>query len=184
MVSTPSIRGFLEYLKLRFMMVMKGEGIFSKVRLFIWALLDSMPRTIMCRMPPLKHYVECAKNWLASRIMINLDGNKFYCIDSESIWILSYEFENWMWEHLKLNKGDVFVDVGAHIGKYTVPVAKIVGENGLVIAVEPHPENYRTLVKNIRLNDLKNVLALNIAAWSEECKLKNCLSVINMAIIV
>jgi FkbM family methyltransferase len=77
-----------------------------------------------------------------------------------------------MWSHFGLNQGDVFLDVGAHIGKYTIPISKIVGENGLVIAIEAHPENYKTLVKNIKLNGLKNIIALNVAAWNKECKLK------------
>jgi len=58
------------------------------------------------------------------------------------------------------------------VGKYTIPMAKIVGENGLVIAIEAHPKNYKCLVENVRLNNLKNVVALNMATWSEERKLK------------
>jgi FkbM family methyltransferase len=77
-----------------------------------------------------------------------------------------------MWKYLRLSEGDIFLDVGAHIGKYTIPMAKIVGEDGLVIAIEPDLENYKTLVENIKLNSLKNVIALNIAAWSEETELK------------
>lgn len=42
----------------------------------------------------------------------------------------------------------------------------------MVIAVEPHPDNYKQLVENIRLNNVRNVIALNIAACSEECWMK------------
>lgn len=41
----------------------------------------------------------------------------------------------------KPDPGDVVIDVGAHIGSYTVRCAKAVGEKGLVIAFEP---DYRT----------------------------------------
>jgi hypothetical protein len=34
-------------------------------------------------------------------------------------------------------KEGVFVDVGVHVDKYAIPMAKIMGPEGLVIAVEP-----------------------------------------------
>jgi FkbM family methyltransferase len=43
-------------------------------------------------------------------------------------------------------KGDVFFDVGTHIGKYNCIVAKMVWEEGLVVAVEPNPANFAVLV--------------------------------------
>jgi FkbM family methyltransferase len=77
-----------------------------------------------------------------------------------------------MWSYLKPKRGDVFIDIGAHIGKYALQVAKIVGEGGLVIAIEPSPENYHVLVRNVRLNDLRNTVALQIAAWEEKGQLQ------------
>ncbi len=41
--------------------------------------------------------------------------------------------------------------------------AEKVGENGKVIAIEPEPCNYRQLLKNIKLNNFKNVIIRNIA---------------------
>jgi FkbM family methyltransferase len=43
----------------------------------------------------------------------------------------------------ELKRGDVFIDVGAHIGKYALRGAKIVGNEGMVLAVEPHPLTIR-----------------------------------------
>lgn len=51
-------------------------------------------------------------------------------------------------------------------------MAKAVGEKGLVITVEPDPENFKALILNAKLNDLKNVITLDIAAWSKEEVLK------------
>jgi FkbM family methyltransferase len=65
-----------------------------------------------------------------------------------------------------LKEGDVFVDVGANIGYYSVMAGKIVGENGRVISVEPIPGTARVLNFNLRLNRLKNVKAIQKAAWS------------------
>jgi len=171
-MSFHSLRGFINSLKLRIVVVMRGVGIVSKTRLFCWALLDSIPRAVMKRALFLRHHVKYTKNRLVKNVIINLGGSKFKCIDIESLRFLSPKFESWVWGYLNLKEGDVFVDVGANIGRYTISVAKIVGNKGLVIAVEPYPENYKTLVKNVRLNDLKNVVAVNIAAWSRKRELK------------
>ena len=62
-----------------------------------------------------------------------------------------------------LAKGDVFVDVGANIGYYSVVAASIVGETGKIIAYEPEPENYHLLLKNLSLNKLSNVQSFQAA---------------------
>jgi FkbM family methyltransferase len=58
-----------------------------------------------------------------------------------------------------LRPGDIVYDVGAHIGLYTIPFAKVVGAQGQVIAFEPATTNYEHLVHNLKLNDLVNVRA-------------------------
>jgi len=68
-----------------------------------------------------------------------------------------------------LKSGDVFIDVGAHVGKYTIPAAKLVAPHGKVIALEPHPQNFALLLSNIKLNKLDEyVVPLQIAAWNRE----------------
>lgn len=61
------------------------------------------------------------------------------------------------------NKGDVVLDVGAHIGYYTLKAAKTVGSEGLVISVEPDPRNFKLLKKNVNSNRLRNVKLINCA---------------------
>jgi len=55
------------------------------------------------------------------------------------------------------------VDIGAHVGTYTILAAEKVGKNGKVIAIEPDPKNYKYLLKNIKLNNFQNVIPINIA---------------------
>jgi len=50
--------------------------------------------------------------------------------------------------------------------------ARKVGDNGLVIAIEPDPINYIVLLKNVKLNNFKNIIALRIAAYSSKTKLR------------
>jgi len=69
-------------------------------------------------------------------------------------------------------KGNTVVDVGAHMGRYTITSSKSVGASGLVIAFEAHPYNFRILQHNLKLNKLKNVIALNWAVYSKKSRLK------------
>jgi FkbM family methyltransferase len=65
-----------------------------------------------------------------------------------------------------LQPGDVFVDVGAHVGWFTTIAAPRVGPGGQVIACEPYPENAAALRTNLALNGLQNVLVVESALGS------------------
>jgi len=62
-----------------------------------------------------------------------------------------------------VNEGDTVIDVGAHIGEYTLLGAKLVGDKGFVISVEPDHDSVISLKKNIILNNFKNYLILEKA---------------------
>jgi len=66
-----------------------------------------------------------------------------------------------------LEEGMTFVDVGAHVGLFTLPAATCVGKKGAVIAFEPHPDNYAMLLQNIEANGLNDVIDANQAAVSD-----------------
>ena len=53
--------------------------------------------------------------------------------------------------------GQVVLDAGANVGIFTVQAARRVGKDGLVVAIEPHPENFRLLAGNVERNGLANV---------------------------
>lgn len=69
--------------------------------------------------------------------------------------------------------GDVVLDIGAHIGYYTLMAAKRVGKQGKVYAFEPSRENCNLLTKNLKINGFKNVILVNkaIADTSKKSKL-------------
>ena len=67
-----------------------------------------------------------------------------------------------------LGSGDVFVDVGANIGVFTILSALKVGETGQVIAFEPEACAYSQLEQNINLNHFKNVRAFQVALGEEK----------------
>jgi len=59
--------------------------------------------------------------------------------------------------------GFVVVDVGANVGVYSLKAAKEVGDEGLVVAVEPFLETACRLSKNAQLNGFRNLRVRNIA---------------------
>ena len=62
-----------------------------------------------------------------------------------------------------LRPGDVYADVGAHWGTYTVVASELVGDKGQVLAIEPTPQNRARLLENIALNQAKNVTVEPVA---------------------
>jgi FkbM family methyltransferase len=56
------------------------------------------------------------------------------------------------------------VDIGANIGYLTMLLASLVGPSGLVVAVEPNPENIRLLEASRRENNFDQVLVIQAAA--------------------
>jgi FkbM family methyltransferase len=74
--------------------------------------------------------------------------------------LLSGLWEIYVKRILTVAPHDVFVDVGAHIGTYTIPIAKKARK---VIAFEPNKYSFDLLSKNISFNHLTNVAAYNIA---------------------
>lgn len=143
----------------------------SKLRLAIILVLTN--HIILYKVPGniRKIFIKVA-NWLSHGVTTNIHGLKFRMQDYDCCYVCTPLFEDWSWDYLQVKEGDVFVDVGAHVGRYTVPFASVIGEKGLVIAVEPNIENYNCLRNNIRLNNLHNVITINAAAWSENKKLK------------
>jgi FkbM family methyltransferase len=161
------------FLRLRnFTILASCDKIDDRIRLLIWALLEFMfPKTVPI-FSSFKHVIRLMEDKLLRGIVINWQGNRFYLQNFESLTVTSSEFEPFVKKCLVLHKGDVFLDVGANTGIYTVRAAKTIGPSGLVIAIEPDPGNFECLKKNIALNNFKNVIAYNFAAWSHKENLK------------
>jgi FkbM family methyltransferase len=62
-----------------------------------------------------------------------------------------------------LEAGHVVVDVGAHIGEYTLIGASLVGNGGRVYAVEPQPYAAQVIALNARLNGFENIHVREVA---------------------
>ena len=60
-----------------------------------------------------------------------------------------------------LKPGDTAIDVGAHIGLYTLLMGKRVGETGKVYAFEPASQSFAAVVEHVRLNRLMDIIEVH-----------------------
>ncbi len=67
-----------------------------------------------------------------------------------------------------LPTGGVFVDVGAHVGRWSLRLAR---KASRVVAVEPNPDTAAVLRAHVALNGIENVDVLEMAAWDCETRL-------------
>ncbi len=66
----------------------------------------------------------------------------------------------------RLRAGDVFYDLGANLGFFTLLAARSVGPTGKVFAFEPDFENGRRLERNVVRNHFANVSLVEAGVWS------------------
>ena len=97
---------------------------------------------------------------------------KVHCPLNREDFIVMTKHEDEMIERFVPKLGDTVVDVGAHMGRYTIIGSKRVGPDGKVVAIEAHPGNFRLLNRNIKLNRLTNVVTINSAVYSKKKPLK------------
>ena len=60
--------------------------------------------------------------------------------------------------------GDVYIDVGAHVGFHTLVARHLIGQKGYVFAIDPQPYNCQKILTNWQLNDFTNILVYVAAA--------------------
>jgi FkbM family methyltransferase len=112
-------------------------------------------------------------NSMLLRIHVPKYDYKFYCrINNREDLVFMTNHEEDIIEHFTPKEGDIVVDIGAHMGRYTIISSKRVGANGKVVAIEADPSNFEMLNSNIKLNQLTNVIPLNYAVHSKETKVK------------
>jgi FkbM family methyltransferase len=154
--------------------------VYLSLRISLRATLGKKRRDRLC----IKHDLDFASFWYKfykiikhtnePLLKLKMPGYdfEFYCRNNKDDFTTMTIRENEIIELFRPKQGDIVVDVGAHIGRYTIIASKRVGANGKVIAIEAHPGNYEMLNHNIKLNGLSNVIPLNYAVYSKESKIK------------
>jgi len=102
----------------------------------------------------------------------------FYCINGDYYFKASdrkdFNFilgmhESFQDKYIRENlvDGSRFIDVGAHMGRFTLLGAQSVGKNGLVLSLEPDQRVFQQLLENISLNKYQNIISLPVAAFND-----------------
>ncbi len=103
-------------------------------------------------------------------VLVDVMGNKMILTPSECVdggllfYPQLYERQEIAYIKENLKQGDVFLDVGSNIGFYSLVASQKVSQQGFVVAVEADPENYRKLIRNIEINHIENIQAVNLGA--------------------
>lgn len=79
-----------------------------------------------------------------------------------------YEARTVAWFQNTLRPGMTVLDIGSHVGQYSLIAATHVGESGHVHAFEPNPITFQRLRANIALNGFRHVHAHQIALSDQD----------------
>jgi len=64
-------------------------------------------------------------------------------------------------DEFKIKEKDIVVDIGAHIGYFSI-YSSINAKDGKVFAFEPYNKSFNMLIKNLKINQIKNVIPQNL----------------------
>jgi len=95
----------------------------------------------------------------------------FFGNTNDSIGAMVYYFGTWepaISEYVarSLRLGDVFIDVGANQGWYTVLASSLIGAAGRIVAIEASSTIFQALQRNCSINRCSNATLVHAGAWS------------------
>lgn len=142
-------------------------------------LVPVVIRAFVRHVPPRGRGIRLAQAWTALRppdevpyISREPGGARLRCDLRDHLSRVVY-YRGWMdpalesWMRRWLRPGDVYVDVGAHIGYLSALAARAVGPEGRVVAFEPSPESWQRLRDAFDPSDFPQVDPVNAAVASE-----------------
>lgn len=105
--------------------------------------------------------------------MHTVDGHRLY-LDSSEPFMALHLVEHGEWERpvrdllrKLLHTGGFYIDVGANIGVHTLLASNLVGAEGSILAIEPHPVIRTLLTDNLEANGLLERVEVVAAAVSD-----------------
>ena len=122
------------------------------------------------RVKPVRALYDLVYGWFKPD-SVQVQGHRMWLDDKDTLELATREVYEPMETALlvkELRKGDVFVDIGANIGYYTLIAARAVGESGRVRAFEPDPANFKLLVRNVAANGYSNADLMELAVSDRE----------------
>lgn len=141
------------------------QTFFSKINLFFRHPIKALLRKIILlffRKSPI--LVRTKTFWGDNMNIFSYENTLWFCgflSSATEINLTKYFLKN-------IKDGDVFFDVGAHHGFYSLLVKNILKDRGHIYSFEPSPIHF-SILKNNLYN--KNIVLNNTALYSESCKL-------------
>ncbi len=151
-------KSVLSFLQRAFNTIMEGA-----------TLLDKFVITLYYFFYPLNKLLGINRGKFVKKIMISNEYGLYEVDNISDANLVVSKFDSNMLKWINLNEG-VFIDVGAHVGKYSIRIAKKLNNKGQVVAIEAHPITYGFLEKNKILNKLNNITLLNKGVYNKKEK--------------
>jgi len=101
-------------------------------------------------------------------------NHEFKCYANINTGIIIDEVKNVIKGYLQkyfLKKGDFLLDIGGHIGIFSLYASKLIGDSGKIFVFEPDKKNYLNAKQNIQLNNLSNIVIFNKGIWDKDTSL-------------
>jgi FkbM family methyltransferase len=138
--------------------------------------IDLLERVRKLKWLPVRHWFDLRQVMrLSVTIRDPSDGEcyRFVCSSLHSYQrakdLLGKEPNTIAWLRKNLRLGDVFLDIGANIGTFSIFAAKHIGAHGHVYACEPHLPTATQLLENVALNGLEDrISVLSVAASGDD----------------
>lgn len=114
---------------------------------------------------PLSLFWHAPREFVATTLFqARMPGNTRDFIDRRIYYFGVWEPNVTAFINRRLAPGDLFVDVGASTGYYSLLGSRLVGESGAGVAIEASPSIHRILCQNLALNRIGNIRTVNVAA--------------------
>lgn len=100
-------------------------------------------------------------------LKISLRVNSTDLMALTHVWLI----QEYHYSEFKIRNDDVILDIGAHIGLFSLHASQFC-KNGRIFCFEPIKENFEELEKNIKINNITNIIPFNLAVSNTTKKIK------------
>jgi FkbM family methyltransferase len=80
----------------------------------------------------------------------------------------AYEADNYNFLREQVKPGMHIIDIGAHLGLFSVASSQLTGATGRIVCFEPTPGTYEVLLQTLKLNHCSNVIPVQGAVSNKE----------------
>ena len=148
------------------MKVYEATDLKAKFCLLMTLLKDTkfIERNILSKISAVFHLARKGYKGLVGSLYLNFNGLDFVVNSNGGLGIVSEKcFEPIVFEHIKSKTGDLFIDIGANVGAYSLLASKSFRK---VISVEPGISQREILQINIQSNAISNITVKEVAIGS------------------